>query len=137
MIVYFSGRFSKKKEDLICKIVNFCQDQLFPDIDDIYLNFEGMLPKNGQNLRSGKELEDYCGDCMYEENKEFTIRLNKRLPIPQLELTLIHEMVHVDQYLKGKEMDNTSPYFERWQEIEAHKKELELQTIFHSQLRKD
>jgi len=127
VIVYFSGRFSKEKEDLICKVVNFCQDQMFPDVKGIHLNFEGVLPK----------LEDYCGDCMYEEDKEFTIRLNKRLPIPQLELTLIHEMIHVDQYLKGKEMDNTSPYFERWQEKEAHKKELELQTIFHLQRRKD
>ena len=127
MIVYFSGKFSKKKEDLICQLVSFCQDQMFPDVKGVHLKFEGMLPK----------FNDYCGDCMYEEDKEFTIRLNKRLTIPQLEITLIHEMVHVDQYLKGKEMDNTSPYFERWQEIEAHKKELELQTIFHSQLRKD
>jgi len=123
MIVYFSGKFSKKKEDLICQLVSFCQDQMFPDVKGVHLKFEGMLPK----------FNDYCGDCMYEEDKEFTIRLNKRLPIPQLEITLIHEMVHVDQYLKGKEMDNTSPYFERWQEREAHKKELELQTIFHSQ----
>tara|TARA_R100001224_G_scaffold20728_1_gene10356 strand:- start:9 stop:383 length:375 start_codon:yes stop_codon:yes gene_type:complete len=123
MRVYFSGRFSKVKEDLICQLVTFCQDQLFPEVKDVHLNFEGILPK----------YNDYCGDCMYEEDKEFTIRLNKRLTIPQLEITLIHEMVHVDQYLKGKEMDDTSPYLERWQEKEAHKKELELQTIFHSQ----
>ena len=123
MRVYFLGRFSKVKEDLICQLVNFCQEQMFPEIDDVHLNFEGILPK----------YNDYHGDCLYEEDNEFTIRLNKRLTIPQLEITLCHEMVHVNQYLRGKEMDDTSPYFERWQEKEAHQKELELQTIFHSQ----
>ena len=119
MLVTFEGKFSKKKEDLICDLVTFAQDQMFPSEDDVYINIEALRRKDG-----------YCGDVMYEDDNEFTIRLNKLLSTPKLAITVLHEMVHVSQYLKGLVMDNDSPYWDRWQEQEAHKKEQELMELW-------
>ena len=112
MLVTFEGKFSKKREDLICDLVTFAQDQMFPDQDDVYLNIEALRRDDG-----------YCGDVMYEDENEFTIRLNKLLSTSKLAITVLHEMVHVSQYLKGMLMDTESEYHDRWQEKEAHKLE--------------
>lgn len=115
MIVTFEGRFAKRKQDLICDLVSFAQDQMFPEEDDVLINFEAIRRK-----------DKYYGDCMYEDENEFTVRLNTLMTLEHLTLTVLHEMVHVSQFLKGLVMDNDSEYWDRWQEKEAHEKEQQL-----------
>ena len=119
MIVFFNGRFSKRKQNMICELVDFSQGHLFPEEDDVHLNFEAIRRK-----------DEYCGDVMFEDDNEFTIRLNQLMPTNKMALTVFHEMVHVSQYLKCLVMDTTSDYWDRWQEKEAHKKEKELMDLW-------
>ncbi len=119
MIVFFNGRFSKRKQDMICQLVDFSQGHMFPADDDIQINFEAIRRKDG-----------YCGDVMFEDDREFSIRLNQLMPLNKMALTVFHEMVHVSQYLKCMVMDTTSDYWDRWQEKEAHKKEKELMDLW-------
>ena len=47
--------------------------------------------------------------------------------------TVLHELVHVSQFLKGLVMDHKSKYEERWQEVEAHAKEKQLRELWDGQ----
>ena len=114
MIVEFESKFAKKKEDLICDVIAFGAKNLFPSEDAFYINIQAI------------NKEGLCGDCMFEDDDEFTIRLNKSLSITDLITTVLHELVHVSQYLKCLIMDTESAYEDRWQEIEAHAMEKEL-----------
>lgn len=118
MLVEFESKFAKAKEDLICDVIAFGAKQLFPHEDDVFINIQAINQKG------------LCGDCMFEDDNEFTIRLNKSLPLSELITTVLHELVHVSQYLKELVMDTTSPYEERWQEIEAHAMEKELKGLW-------
>lgn len=118
MLVEFESRFSKIKEDLICDAIAFGAQELFPHKDDVYINILAL------------QRQGVCGDCMYEDDNEFTIRLNKSLSLSELVTTVLHELVHVSQYLKCLVMDTQSPYWDRWQEIEAHAMEKQLKEKF-------
>lgn len=120
MIVFFEGRFSKKKQDLICNLITFSQDKLFPQEDDVTITIKG-IRKDG-----------VCGDVMFEDENDFTMRLDNRLDVFNLIVTVLHEMVHVSQYVHNYVMDHTSDYCDRWQEIEAFEKEKELADQFHN-----
>lgn len=122
MIVEFESKFAKVKEDLICDAIAFGAGQLFPD-EDVYINIQAVRK------------EGICGDCMYEDDNEFTIRLSKSLPLSDLVTTVLHELVHVSQYLQCLVMDTQSPYWERWQEIEAHAMEKQLKEAFDGHYR--
>jgi len=117
MIVEFEGKFAKIKEDLICNAIAFGANKMFPN-EDVYINIQAV------------KKEGLCGDCMYEDDNEFTIRLNRSLTLSELVTTVLHELVHVSQYLKGMVMDTTSAYEDRWQEIEAHAMEKQLKEEF-------
>ena len=117
MIVEFQGKFAKIKEDLICSAIAFGADKMFPN-EDVYINILAV------------KKEGLCGDCMYEDDNEFTIRLNRSLTLSELLTTVLHELVHVSQYLKCLVMDTTSPYDQRWQEIEARAMEKQLKEAF-------
>lgn len=121
MLVEFESKFSKVKEELIYKAIAYGQSILFPLESDVYINIEA-IRKQG-----------VCGDCMYEDDSDFTIRLNKSLSHSDLVTTVLHELVHVSQYLKGMVMDTESAYEDRWQEIEAHALEKELTEGFNAQ----
>lgn len=108
MLVEIQSRFSKKKVELIYDVIAFGANTLFPDEDDVFINIQG-IRKQG-----------VYGDCMDEDDGEFTIRIDQSLSITDLITTVLHELVHVKQSLEGLEFDSDSPYFERWQEIEAH-----------------
>jgi len=114
MIVEFESKFSKKKQNIICDAIAYGASKLFPDTDDVYINISA-IRKQG-----------VCGDCMFEDDNEFTIRLNKSIFFSDLITTVLHELVHVKQYLEGMEMVNDLPYDERPHEIEAHALEKEL-----------
>lgn len=121
MIVEFESRFAKVKEDLICDVIAFGAQELFPAEDDVYINIEAITRKG------------VCGDCMFEDDNEFTIRLNKSLSLSDLVTTVLHELVHVKQYLATMVMDTESVYEERWQEIEAHALEKRLKEKYDGQ----
>ena len=114
MIVEFESKFSKKKQNIICDAIAYGASKLFPETDDVYINISA-IRKQG-----------VCGDCMFEDDNEFTIRLNKSIFFSDLITTVLHELVHVKQYLEGMEMVNDLPYDERPHEIEAHALEKEL-----------
>jgi hypothetical protein len=57
---------------------------------------------NIRTIRQLTEKQGVNGDCMDEGDREFTIRLDVSLPIEDLISTLMHEMVHVWQYMTGK-----------------------------------
>jgi len=118
MLIEFENRFSKAKEELIASAIAFAQSKLFPNEDDVYINIEAIRRKG------------LCGDCLFEDDNEFTIRLNSSLSLKDLTITVLHELVHVKQYLECMVMDTESPYEERWQEIEAHTLEGELYVQF-------
>tara|TARA_R110000796_G_scaffold118369_2_gene232039 strand:- start:2812 stop:3180 length:369 start_codon:yes stop_codon:yes gene_type:complete len=121
MIVEFESRFAKSKQELICKLIAFAQLELFPHEDNVYINISAMR-KQG-----------VCGDCMYEDDNEFSIRLDKSLSPENLITTVLHELVHVSQYLRGMVMVNTLPYDKRPHEIEAYSKEKQLTEAFNGQ----
>jgi len=114
MIVEFESNFSKAKQDLICNAIAFGSDKLFPHEDDVYINISATTKKG------------VCGDVLYEDDNEFTLRLNRSLSLSDLITTVLHELVHVKQYLNCMIMDTESAYEERWQEIEAHAMEKQL-----------
>lgn len=77
---------------------------------------------------------------MDEGDREFTIRIDVSLPLDDLISTMLHEMVHVWQYItrrmvskwvhevrfNKKVYSSDMPYDERPWEVEAHQKEKEL-----------
>tara|TARA_R110000868_G_scaffold274852_5_gene534552 strand:+ start:1766 stop:2029 length:264 start_codon:yes stop_codon:yes gene_type:complete len=77
---------------------------------------------------------------MDEEDREFTIRIDVSLPLNEMISTILHEMVHVKQYLSGTlkqprpgvavykrvDYDWEMEYDDRPWEIEAHCKEKQL-----------
>ena len=121
MLVEFEGKFSKARVNTICDAIAYGQTKLFPHESDVFINIEA-IRKQG-----------VCGDCMFEDDNEFTIRLNKSLSLSDLITTVLHELVHVKQYLEGMVMDTESAYEDRWQEIEAHALEKELTEGFNAQ----
>ena len=121
MLVEFEGKFSKDRVNTICDAIAYGQTKLFPHESDVFINIEA-IKKQG-----------VCGDCMFEDDNEFTIRLNKSLSLSDLITTVLHELVHVKQYLEGMVMDTESAYEDRWQEIEAHALEKELTEGFNAQ----
>lgn len=121
MIVEFESNFSKAKQDLICNALAFGSDKLFPHEDDVYINISATTKKG------------VCGDVLYEDDNEFSIRLSRSLSLSDLITTVLHELVHVKQFLECMVMDTESPYEERWQEIEAHAMEKQLRELYDGQ----
>ena len=121
MLVEFEGKYSKTKTDAIFDAIAYGTQKLFPHEDGVFINIEA-IRKQG-----------VCGDCMFEDDKDFTIRLNKSLSLKDLIITVLHELVHVKQYLECMIMDTESAYDDRWQEIEAHALEKELAEGFYAQ----
>ena len=121
MIVEFESNFSKVKQDLICDVIAFGSEKLFPHEDDVYINISATTKKG------------VCGDVLYEDDNEFSLRLSRSLSLSDLITTVLHELVHVKQFLECMVMDTESPYDERWQEVEAHTMEKQLRELYDGQ----
>ena len=121
MLVEFDSKFAKTKEDLICDVIAFGSDQLFPHEDDVFINISATTKKG------------LCGDVMFEDDNEFTIRLNRSLSLSDLITTVLHELVHVKQYLNGMVMATESAYEDRLQELAAHAVEKQLKERWDGQ----
>ncbi len=119
MLVEFENVKSHKLQELVCEVIEFGRKNLFPRYKHININIIAMRNKG------------VYGDCMYEADRDFTIRFDKTLPTIEIITTLLHELVHVKQYLHNEEMDYTLPYGERPHEIEAHALEKQLTEAYY------
>ena len=121
--------------------VMFACKQLMPRVrKPFYINIRP-IPKL-------TETQGVNGDCMDEEDREFTIRIDISLPLNEMISTILHEMVHVQQFLSGKlkqpqpgkavykrvDYDWEMDYNDRPWEIEAHTKEKQLAEAFNGRL---
>ena len=122
MIVEFQNIHSTKFQDLICDVLEFGRKKLFPRHKHVYINIIAT-----RNMRN----RGVYGDCIYEDDRDFTIRFDTTLPQKEIVVTLLHELVHVKQYLYKEEMDYDLPYDERPHEIEALAKEKQLTEAYY------
>ena len=111
MLIEFQNIRSTKFQDLLCDVVEFGRKNLFPRHKNVYINI--IATRN----------RGVYGDCMYEDYRDFTIRFDTTLPQKEIVTTILHELVHVKQYLYKEEMNYDLPYDERPHEIEALAKE--------------
>ncbi len=141
VVVEFTRKCSKKRHDAIMDAVMFACKQLMPRVrKPFYINIRP-IPKL-------TETQGVNGDCMDEEDREFTIRIDVSLPLNEMISTILHEMVHVQQFLSGKlkqpkpgkavykrvDYDWEMDYNKRPWEIEAHTKEKQLAEAFNGRL---
>ena len=85
----------KKERELAFEVVKWCIKKMMPGVRtlDITVSFENI---------------DSLGYCMEEDtNREFTITIRKGLSIQELIGTVVHEMIHVKQYVR-KELKNVN-----------------------------
>ena len=95
IIIEIENKVSKKKRDAIMDTLFFVDQEMFSRFrKDYYINIRPV-----KNLTSK---EGVYGDCMDEEDREFTIRIDITLSLEDMIKTLLHEMVHVHQFLTGK-----------------------------------
>lgn len=69
-----------------------------------------------------------AGACYQNDYDDYLIALRQQ-DYGQMIVTLAHELVHVKQYVLdglAEKWDTSIPYRERWWEIEAYEKEVEL-----------
>ena len=69
-----------------------------------------------------------AGACYQNDHDDYLIALRQQ-DTGQMIVTLAHELVHVKQYVLdglADKWDTSVPYRERWWEVEAYEKEVEL-----------
>lgn len=142
IVVDFQTRCAKYRQKAIEQAVEFAFLQLMPRMrNPIYINIRA--------IRKLAEKQGVYGDCMDEGDREFTIRIDVSLPLDEMISTILHEMVHVWQYLTKRMVSkwvhevsfnkvvysSEMPYDERPWEIEAHAKEKQLKELWDGQER--
>lgn len=140
IVIDFVKRTSKANKQLISDAVMFASSQLFPRIKKpVFINIEA--------VRNLAEEKGVYGDVLNEDDREFTIRVDPGLDKDVLVSTVLHEMVHVGQYLSARMVQNWSneirfdrvvyqanmAYDDRPWEIEAHAKEKQLKDLLDGQ----
>lgn len=138
MIIEFQKKCPKHRRKEIIKALWFAKDHLMPRVrKPIFINI--------RPIRNLAEKAGVYGDCMDEDDREFTIRIDTALPIEDMVSTLLHEMVHVQQYLSGRlkyKSFNTvvfekavyvydMDYDSRPWEVEAWQKEQQLKDMYY------
>jgi len=142
IVIEFENKCARYRQKAIIDSVMFASKILMSRIrKPVYINI--------RTIRKLAEKQGVYGDCMDEGDREFTIRIDVSLPLEEMISTILHEMVHVYQYVSGKlkykwihevvfekrvyhwDMDyDTRPW-----EIEAHQKEKELKELYDGQKR--
>jgi len=142
IVIEFENKCARYRQKAITDSVMFASKVLMSRIrKPVYINI--------RTIRKLAEKQGVYGDCMDEGDREFTIRIDVSLPLEEMISTILHEMVHVYQYVSGKlkykwihevvlekrvyhwDMD----YDNRPWEIEAHQKEKELKELYDGQKR--
>jgi len=142
IVIDFENKPARYRRRAIIDSVMFAAKQLMPRIKKpVYINI--------RTIQKLTEKQGVYGDCMDEGDREFTIRIDVSLPLDEMISTILHEMVHVHQYLTEKMKQNwvheiifeknvfetEMDYDSRPWEIEAHKKEKELKELYDGQKR--
>ena len=137
LVIEYEAKCAKYRKRMIDMAIDFAFCQLMPKVrKPIYINI--------RPIRKLTEKQGVYGDCMDEGDREFTIRIDVSIPPQQMISTVLHEMVHVWQYVTGRMVQNwvhevrfnrvdyssDMPYDERPWEIEAHDKEKELKEAY-------
>jgi len=133
IVIEFENKCARYRQKAITDSVMFASKVLMSRIrKPVYINI--------RTIRKLAEKQGVYGDCMDEGDREFTIRIDVSLPLEDMISTILHEMVHVWQYVSkrmiykwvhevrfAKEVYSADlPYDDRPWEIEAHRLEKEL-----------
>ena len=142
IVIDYENKCSAKNRKAIDEAVYFASKVLMPGVrKPVFINIK--------TIRKLAEKQGVYGDCIDEGDREFTIRIDVSLPIEQIITTILHEMVHVWQYVSNRmvykwvhevkfEKQTYSwdmPYDDRPWEIEAHRLEKQLKDLFDGQER--
>lgn len=133
--LHVSGSGSRKRK-LAYQVAEFVKSQIFPRTQGVMLEI--------QLISKLSEKEGVLGDCMDEDDREYTVRIDSSLDRETFIKTLCHELVHVKQYAKNelrqitfkthkwhrKTLVGDLEYHERPWEIEAFSMEDELAEKF-------
>ena len=124
MIVTYEHNCAKYRANAINNALVIAKDELMPRVRKLFINIKPM--------RNLAEKHGVYGDCMDEDDREFTIRVDTSISLDEMVTTILHEMVHVKQYVFNDDMDYSLPYDERPHEIEAHTLEKQLKEKFNA-----
>lgn len=102
---------TKKKRELAEKIVTFAKSKLFPRHTRCLLEVELV---NNLTMKEG-----VAGEAWDNGDREFYVRVDSALEREDFITTLLHEMVHVKQYVKG-ELKDMSGFRILWKKEEFH-----------------
>jgi len=142
IVIEFETKCAKYRKRAIKDAILFASNQLMSRIrKPVYINIRA--------IRKLAEKQGVYGDCMDEGDREFTIRIDVSLPFDEMITTILHEMVHVWQYVSKRMVQNWSdeirftkqvysselPYDTRPWEIEAHRLEKQLKEKWDGQWR--
>jgi hypothetical protein len=137
IVIDYENKCSPYRRKTIDDAVYFASQSLMPRIrKPVYINIK--------TIRKLADKQGVYGDCMDEGDREFTIRIDVSLPLEQMIETILHEMVHVWQYVSRRMVQNWShevkfnqnvyssdmPYDNRPWEIEAHRLEKQLKELW-------
>ena len=139
-VVEYEARCAKYRKKAIDQSIAFAFQQLMPRMrKPIYINI--------RPIRKLTQKQGVYGDCMDEDDREFTIRIDVSIPLEEMVSTILHEMVHVQQYVTGRMKQRWSDeiifnkvvyrsdmlYDDRPWEIEAHSIEKQLAEKYFGQ----
>lgn len=102
MYIEFTKKLNLKKQSLIEDVIRFCAAQLLTEKDWTGLEIEVNVTKSTAD-----------GFCEYVDTnvnpKSFIIEIHNKLSGTELIKTVMHEMVHVKQYVKGELKERYKP----------------------------
>jgi hypothetical protein len=80
--------------------VTFFLKYLIPRVKKVKVNIEYFVQKNREDAAMHNK-----GDITQDDDREFTIRINRDLNLVAQVKTLAHECVHIKQYISEKDCD--------------------------------
>jgi len=133
--LYVKGS-TKNKRKLAELAVTFAKSILFPRHRNVVVEVELIPDLNGK--------EGIWGDCIDDDDRWYIVRVDSKLSAKDFVETILHEMVHVKQYVrkelvqhsikhqlwKGGQIPSETKYEERPWEIEAFSLEKDLSESF-------
>lgn len=110
MFFDLTGIGNDRMELDVAKVITFVEKDIFPTDSNVEVRFE-----------SCTDLDSVDGYCTQEDEQGYLIELNSSLRGEDLIRTVIHELIHVQQYLTGKleqiHVDGKGPRM-YWQKID-------------------
>lgn len=120
-----SGKMKKEIRNLVEELFEFGRKELLPRVRNLNVNIH---VKSFEKDDDGLSVYGYCETL---GDREFLISVNKENDLEMMVETVLHEMVHVKQYVrgelsecgvvwKGKDCSHIKEYMSLPWEIEAH-----------------